>query len=92
MDGYATSSFESLVDSKPNEADRGLPGKKDVAVPTPLQTPKRKKPQQLFTVVGAKTRQRPTFPGVPGIIGSEGLNDRVRDGNGCDPLDIITER
>jgi hypothetical protein len=37
-----------------------------------------------------KTRQLLTFPGVPGIISSRGFNDRVRDGNGWDPSDIIT--
>ena len=36
--------------------------------------------------------QRPTFPrSYPrSIIGPEGLNFRVRDGNGCDPLGIAT--
>ena len=39
-----------------------------------------------------KNRRRPTFPGSfpPSIIGSEGLNYCVRDGNRCDPNDIIT--
>ena len=37
-------------------------------------------------------RLRPTFPGSfpPSIIGSEGLNYCVRDGNRCDPNDIAT--
>ncbi len=40
------------------------------------------------------SRRRPTFPhSFPcSIIGPEGLNFRVRDGNGCDPLGIATEK
>ncbi len=40
------------------------------------------------------SRRRPTFPhSYPcSIIGPEGLNFRVRDGNGCDPLGIATEK
>ncbi len=40
------------------------------------------------------SRRRPTFPhSCPcSIIGPEGLNFRVRDGNGCDPLGIATEK
>ncbi len=36
--------------------------------------------------------QHPTLPsGLPeSTIGSEGLNDRVRDGNGCFPFDMAT--
>ena len=39
-------------------------------------------------------RQRPTFPGPrnPSIIGPGGLNFRVRDGNGCCPSGITTEK
>src|SRR5215475_12809423 len=38
--------------------------------------------------------QRPTFPhSYPcSIIGSVGLNFRVRDGNGCDPHDMTTRK
>ncbi len=41
-----------------------------------------------------KDRRRPTLPpGCPGsTIGAEGLNGRVRDGNGCLPLAIATEK
>ena len=37
-------------------------------------------------------RQRLTFPGPrdPSIISPEGLNFRVRNGNGCNPLGIAT--
>src|SRR5579862_1647812 len=37
-------------------------------------------------------RQRPIFPqGCPcSIVGAGGLNDRVRDGNGCGPSAIVT--
>ena len=39
-----------------------------------------------------KTQQRPTFPrGRPrSIISAEGLNCRVRNGNGWDPFAIVT--
>ncbi len=39
------------------------------------------------------TRQRPTLPHSEpcSTISDERLNFRVRDGNGCDPLSIITE-
>ena len=42
--------------------------------------------------MGPKNRLRPTFPGSfpPSIIGSEGLNYCVRDGNRCNPNDIAT--
>ena len=38
------------------------------------------------------SRQRPTLPDSypSSTIGSEGLNCRVRNGNGCFPLDIVT--
>ena len=41
-----------------------------------------------------QTRRRPTFPpGEPGSnIGPAGLNFRVRDGNGCDPRGMVTEK
>ena len=41
-----------------------------------------------------KDRRRPTLPpGDPGsTIGAEGLNGRVRNGNGCLPLAIATEK
>jgi hypothetical protein len=37
-------------------------------------------------------RRRPIFPeGCPSsIVGAGGLNDRVRDGNGCDPSAEVT--
>ena len=40
------------------------------------------------------SRRRPTLPhSYPcSTIGPEGLNFRVRDGNGCDPLGIATEK
>ena len=43
---------------------------------------------------GIKSRRRPTLPhSCPcSTIGPEGLNFRVRDGNGCDPLGIATEK
>ena len=39
-------------------------------------------------------RRRPTLPGtlVPSTIGAGGLNFRVRNGNGCDPSAMATER
>ena len=51
----------------------------------------------LFMRSGAfvfKSRRRPTLPhSYPcSTIGPEGLNFRVRDGNGCDPLGIATEK
>ena len=41
-----------------------------------------------------RSRRRPTLPhSFPcSTIGPEGLNFRVRDGNGCDPLGIATEK
>jgi hypothetical protein len=41
-----------------------------------------------------RSRRRPTLPhSYPcSTIGPEGLNFRVRDGNGCDPLGIATEK
>ena len=43
---------------------------------------------------GKRSRRRPTLPhSYPcSTIGPEGLNFRVRDGNGCDPLGIATEK
>ena len=40
------------------------------------------------------SRQRPSLPRSRprSTIGPEGLNFRVRDGNGCDPLGKITEK
>ena len=40
------------------------------------------------------SRQRPTLPrSFPrSTIGAEGLNFRVRDGNGCDPFAMATEK
>ena len=37
-------------------------------------------------------RQRPTLPGtlVPSTIGAEGLDDRVRNGNGYNPFAVAT--
>ena len=37
-------------------------------------------------------RRRPTLPGglPPSTIGADGLNFRVRDGNGCDPVAMVT--
>ena len=42
-----------------------------------------------FVIIG----QRPTFPPTcaGSIIGAEGLNFRVRDGNGCFPLAMVTQ-
>ena len=39
-----------------------------------------------------RSRQRPTLPrSCPrSTIGAEGLNDRVRNGNGCGPLAMVT--
>jgi hypothetical protein len=41
-----------------------------------------------------KFRRRPTLPhSLPcSTIGAKGLNFRVRDGNGCDPFAIATEK
>ena len=41
-----------------------------------------------------RIRQRPTLPpSHPGsTIGAERLNFRVRNGNGCDPLAMATEK
>ena len=38
-------------------------------------------------------RRRPTLPGdySPSTIGADRLNFRVRDGNGCDPVAMVTE-
>ena len=36
------------------------------------------------------TRRQPTFPLLCSIIGAEGLNGRVRNGNGCDPSAMVT--
>src|SRR5271166_4058755 len=46
----------------------------------------------LLTGAKKKSWQRPTFPhSYPcSIIGSAGLNFRVRDGNGCDPRGMTT--
>ena len=56
-----------------------------------------KKPRIHLTGYGAfliYSRRRPTLPhSYPcSIIGPEGLNFRVRDGNGYDPLGIATEK
>jgi hypothetical protein len=39
-------------------------------------------------------RRRPTLPGSlpPSTIGAGGLNFRVRNGNGCDPSALATEK
>jgi hypothetical protein len=42
------------------------------------------------TSTGPKLWRCPTFPGEPSIMSAEELNDRVRDGNGCDLFAIIT--
>ena len=43
----------------------------------------------LFDLIG----RRPTLPHTRArsTIGAEGLNYRVRDGNGCDPLAMVTQ-
>ena len=37
--------------------------------------------------------RRPTLPGdlSPSTIGADRLNFRVRDGNGCDPVAMVTQ-
>ena len=51
-----------------------------------------KKKARRSTSGQKKNRRRPTFPGSfpPSIIGSDGLNYCVRDGNRCNPNDIVT--
>ena len=43
--------------------------------------------------LSGEIRRRPTLPGSfpPSTIGAEGLNFRVRNGNGCDPFAVATE-
>ena len=55
--------------------------------------PKKKRGPSLATEP-SKPRQRPTLPqGCPySTIGPGELNFRVRDGNGCDPSGIATEK
>ncbi len=49
-------------------------------------------PDDVEVLFKEVSRRRPTLPGScpPSTIGVEGLNDRVRDGNGCDPFTIAT--
>ena len=56
----------------------------------------RKKPRPTSQLIGVcfKSRQRPSLPRSDprSTIGPEGLNFRVRDGNGCDPLGKAAEK
>ena len=49
-------------------------------------------PSDLYSSENKKTRQRPTLPpSCPGsTIGTNGLNFRVRNGNGCGPAVKVT--
>ena len=38
----------------------------------------------------SQPRQRPTLAPLGTTIGADGLNDRVRNGNGCDPAAMVT--
>ena len=59
-----------------------------------IQLNKKPHPFHLDGAFLIKSRRRPTLPhSYPcSTIGPEGLNFRVRDGNGCDPLGIATEK
>ncbi len=64
----------------------GLP-----AIPI-LAPPQSKRPQVSlgpFVIIGRRPTLPPTCAGS--TIGAEGLNFRVRDGNGCDPLATVTQ-
>ena len=52
----------------------------------------KERPAGIRRASQAKSRQRPTLPrSCPrSTIGAEGLNDRVRNGNGCGPLAMVT--
>ena len=56
------------------------------------QTPAKRKARRFRRASQEKSRQRPTLPrSCPrSTIGAEGLNDRVRNGNGCGPLAMVT--
>ena len=60
----------------------------------PNLQPKRQTPQSTSMNCGAQllSRRRPTLPpSCPGsTMGAGGLNDRVRNGNGCSPTAIAT--
>ena len=47
-------------------------------------------PWGLQNLIGRRPTLPPTCAGS--TIGAEGLNFRVRDGNGCDPLATITQK
>jgi hypothetical protein len=49
-------------------------------------------PSDLYSMRYKKTRQRPTLPhSCPcSTIGTNGLNFRVRNGNGCGPAVTVT--
>jgi hypothetical protein len=53
------------------------------------QSPRRAELDEGFAM---RCRQRPTLPRPLGrsTIGAAGLNDRVRNGNGCDPCALVT--
>ena len=55
-----------------------------------------KAPPEFLVLVGLSCcviGRRPTLPGglPPSTIGADRLNFRVRDGNGCDPVAIVTQ-
>ena len=54
--------------------------------------PRKRKAQELVLGLKNNPRQRPTLPrGLPrSTIGAEGLNGRVRNGNGCGPFAKVT--
>ena len=54
---------------------------------------KRRTPRPKAGCSHYEIRRRPTLPGglPPSTIGADRLNFRVRDGNGCDPVAMVTE-
>jgi hypothetical protein len=65
----------------------------DGAKPETLQTPKQKSPNLSTGAFLDLIGRRPTLPHTRACstIGAEGLNFRVRDGNGWDPFARITQ-
>ena len=85
---------EDLVDATVGQFDQnGIDARQDELKGTPDE----KKPRQSSNCRGLlqiNSRRRPSLPRSRprSTIGPEGLNFRVRDGNGCDPLGKITEK
>jgi hypothetical protein len=68
----------------------GRPGPRGPGTQSP--TPEKEKPRNSSWASKIIPRQRPTLPrGLPrSTIGAEGLNGRVRNGNGCGPFAKVT--